>query len=65
MPAQTSKPKEDYQNIFHWAETQKDGTIPSFRLRKNDPYEVSFSLVVYQETDIDGTDSTKRALGTS
>jgi homogentisate 1,2-dioxygenase len=30
-------PKE-YQKIFHWAETQKDGTIPSFRLRKNDPY---------------------------
>ncbi|KAL7270290.1 hypothetical protein RUND412_007007 [Rhizina undulata] len=28
----------DYQNIFHWAETQKDGTIPSFRTRKNDPY---------------------------
>jgi hypothetical protein len=27
-----------YQNIFHWAETQKDGTIPSFRVRKNDPY---------------------------
>ncbi|KAI5776935.1 Homogentisate 1,2-dioxygenase [Geopyxis carbonaria] len=29
---------EDYQNIFHWAETQKDGTIPSFKTRKNDPY---------------------------
>ena len=27
-----------YQKIFHWAETQKDGTIPSFRTRKNDPY---------------------------
>ncbi|KAI5302757.1 hypothetical protein KEM56_000392, partial [Ascosphaera pollenicola] len=30
---------EDYQNIFHWAETQKDGTVPSFATRKNDPYE--------------------------
>lgn len=29
----------DYQNIFHWAETQKDGAIPSFATRKNDPYE--------------------------
>lgn len=39
MPASTSK-GEDYQKIFHWAETQKDGTIPSFAVRKNDPYEV-------------------------
>ncbi|KAL4793678.1 Homogentisate 1,2-dioxygenase [Aspergillus venezuelensis] len=31
-------PKE-YQNIFHWAETQKDATIPSFKTRRNDPYE--------------------------
>lgn len=31
--------KYDYQNIFHWAETQKDGSIPSFATRKNDPYE--------------------------
>ncbi|KFY80406.1 hypothetical protein V501_08650 [Pseudogymnoascus sp. VKM F-4519 (FW-2642)] len=29
---------QDYQNIFHWAETQKDATIPSFAVRKNDPY---------------------------
>ena len=29
----------DYQNIFHWAETQKDGRIPSFATRENDPYE--------------------------
>ncbi|KAF5008134.1 hypothetical protein FDECE_5570 [Fusarium decemcellulare] len=29
----------DYQNIFHWAETQKDGAVPSFAVRKNDPYE--------------------------
>ncbi|THW55467.1 homogentisate 1,2-dioxygenase [Aureobasidium pullulans] len=28
----------EYQNIFHWAETQKDGSIPSFATRKNDPY---------------------------
>jgi hypothetical protein len=33
-----SDPKE-YQNIFHWAETQKDGKIPSFKTRRNDPYE--------------------------
>lgn len=41
MPAQTqiADPKE-YQNIFHWAETQKDGAIPSYGVRKNDPYEV-------------------------
>ncbi|KAI1399045.1 RmlC-like cupin domain-containing protein [Hypoxylon fuscum] len=32
-------PTDEYQKIFHWAETQKDGTIPSFALRKNDPYE--------------------------
>lgn len=34
-----SDPKE-YQNVFHWAETQKDGTIPSFATRRNDPYQV-------------------------
>ena len=39
MPSQLSDPTE-YQKIFHWAETQKDGTIPSFAVRKNDPYEV-------------------------
>lgn len=31
---------QEYQKIFHWAETQKDGTIPSFNKRKNDPYKV-------------------------
>lgn len=35
---------QDYQNIFHWAETQKDGEVPSFKLRKNDPYTVRISL---------------------
>jgi homogentisate 1,2-dioxygenase len=40
MPEQLKDPKE-YQKIFHWAETQKDGKIPSFGNRKNDPYEVS------------------------
>ncbi len=40
--APLDNPKE-YQNIFHWAETQKDGSVPSFRTRKNDPYEVSFA----------------------
>jgi homogentisate 1,2-dioxygenase len=39
MSVQLSDSRE-YQNIFHWAETQKDGTIPSFAVRKNDPYEV-------------------------
>ncbi|CAI7569070.1 unnamed protein product [Penicillium pancosmium] len=29
---------EEYQKIFHWAETQKNGTIPSFNTRRNDPY---------------------------
>ncbi|KAJ4406285.1 hypothetical protein N0V91_004739 [Didymella pomorum] len=28
----------EYQKIFHWAETQQDGKVPSFRTRKNDPY---------------------------
>jgi hypothetical protein len=40
MSAGLDNPTE-YQKIFHWAETQKDGTIPSFGTRKNDPYEVS------------------------
>jgi homogentisate 1,2-dioxygenase len=31
---------EEYQKIFHWAETQKNGTIPSFNTRRNDPYKV-------------------------
>lgn len=31
---------QEYQKIFHWAETQKDGEIPSFSTRRNDPYEV-------------------------
>ncbi|KAH7118606.1 Homogentisate 1,2-dioxygenase [Dactylonectria estremocensis] len=29
---------QDFQTIFHWAETQKNGTIPSFATRPNDPY---------------------------
>ncbi|KAJ5894812.1 homogentisate 1-2-dioxygenase [Penicillium taxi] len=28
----------EYQKIFHWAETQKDATVPSFKTRRNDPY---------------------------
>jgi homogentisate 1,2-dioxygenase len=40
MPTQLDNPRE-YQDIFHWAETQKDGSVPSFATRKNDPYEVS------------------------
>lgn len=45
MPAQLDNLKE-YQNIFHWAETQKDGTVPSFAVRKNDPYEVTLPKTV-------------------
>lgn len=41
-----SDPKE-YQNIFHWAETQKDGTIPSFSTRRNDPYQVLLPIHSY------------------
>lgn len=37
MPADMSNPKE-YQDIFHWAETQKNGAVPSFATRKNDLY---------------------------
>ncbi|KAF2144755.1 uncharacterized protein K452DRAFT_325232 [Aplosporella prunicola CBS 121167] len=37
-PTQLNDPAE-YQKIFHWAETQKNGTIPSFATRKNDPYQ--------------------------
>lgn len=38
MPATLEQP-DSYQRVFHWAETQKDGAIPSFATRKNDPYE--------------------------
>jgi hypothetical protein len=44
MATKLDNPRE-YQDIFHWAETQKDGSIPSFRSRKNDPYEVSLHRV--------------------
>jgi homogentisate 1,2-dioxygenase len=43
MATKLDNPRE-YQDIFHWAETQKDGAIPSFGTRKNDPYEVSLRL---------------------
>jgi len=33
-----------YQKIFHWAETQKEGTIPSFGTRQNDPYQYASIL---------------------
>jgi homogentisate 1,2-dioxygenase len=36
---------EDYQNIFHWTETQKDGEVPSFKTRLNDPYTASSPLL--------------------
>jgi homogentisate 1,2-dioxygenase len=48
MPGEVGR-AENYQDIFHWAETQKDGAIPSFAVRKNDPYEVSiFGVCRYQ-----------------
>ncbi|KAF2085411.1 homogentisate 1,2-dioxygenase-like protein [Saccharata proteae CBS 121410] len=37
MPPQLDNPRE-YHDIFHWAETQQDGKVPSFATRKNDPY---------------------------
>jgi homogentisate 1,2-dioxygenase len=40
-------PKE-YQKILHWAETQKDGTIPSFATRRNDPYEVCHYIMLLE-----------------
>lgn len=38
MPAQKLDNPEQYQKIFHWAETQQNGTVPSFPTRHNDPY---------------------------
>jgi hypothetical protein len=47
MPATESlSDSGEYQKIFHWAETQKDGTIPSFNTRRNDPYEVCWPVIV-------------------
>jgi len=46
MPTSLDNPKE-YQDIFHWAETQKDGSIPSFGVRKNDPYEVRELTILF------------------
>lgn len=51
MPAQLTDP-EEYQKIFHWAETQKEGTIPSFAVRKNDPYEVR--EFTFQQENLNG-----------
>jgi hypothetical protein len=51
MAAQLDNPKE-YQNIFHWAETQKDGTVPSFAVRKNDPYEVILPKTVIYDVKL-------------
>ncbi|KAI9847190.1 MAG: hypothetical protein M1837_003053 [Sclerophora amabilis] len=36
----------DYQKLFHWAETQKDGTIPSSTLRNTDPYKAYLPLLI-------------------
>lgn len=53
---------QEYQKIFHWAETQKDGTIPSFNTRRNDPYEVRRFPLEYRSPLI--LRSTKPALAT-
>ncbi|GKT83784.1 LOW QUALITY PROTEIN: homogentisate 1,2-dioxygenase [Colletotrichum tofieldiae] len=37
MTAQTLD-SNDFKNAFHWAATQKNGTIPSFATHPNDPY---------------------------
>jgi homogentisate 1,2-dioxygenase len=49
MPEALSNAKE-YQDIFHWAETQKDGAVPSFATRRNDPYEVNANPPDCQKT---------------
>lgn len=36
--ASTSLTPKDFQDAFHWAATQKDGAIPAFETRPNDPY---------------------------
>jgi homogentisate 1,2-dioxygenase len=51
MPTQLDNPRE-YQDIFHWAETQKDGSVPSFATRKNDPYEVSLLCMSFTLANI-------------
>ena len=43
MSVESVSDPKGYQNIFHWAETQKDGAIPSFATRQNDPYQVHTS----------------------
>ncbi|KAF2104043.1 homogentisate 1,2-dioxygenase [Rhizodiscina lignyota] len=55
MPTQLSNPKE-YQDIFHWTDTQKDGSIPTFATRRNDPYEYMAGLGNHFESEaIPGT----------
>lgn len=56
-------PKE-YQKIFHWAETQKDGSIPSFATRRNDPYEVCEPPQTRSELALTLSLSTKQASAT-
>jgi len=49
--ATTKSSAPDYQKIFHWAETQKDGAIPSFAVRKNDPYEYQVGFGNHLESE--------------
>jgi homogentisate 1,2-dioxygenase len=52
MTANLKNPRE-YQDLFHWAETQQDGAIPSFGLRRNDPYEASLKRTIFVDCIID------------
>lgn len=42
---------EDFRNVFHWAETQQDGAIPSFAIRPNDPYKYQAGFGNYFESE--------------
>lgn len=54
MSNKTMVVTKDYQKIFHWAETQKDGEIASFKTCKNDPFiHCKFSPYPQQRLPID------------
>lgn len=59
MVTMPSKPRE-YQDIFHWAETQQDGSVPSFGIRKNDPYKVQLHDEEPDKSTADPASSIKR-----
>ncbi|KAJ6027598.1 uncharacterized protein N7446_003807 [Penicillium canescens] len=50
-----SDPKE-YQKVFHWAGTQKDGTVPSYATRRNDLYKYQAGFGnVFESEAVPGT----------